>query len=41
MSDTFSLYDLRVTVAEIGGRSVCGMSVGDGSICATAANSCC
>ena len=29
MSDTFSLYDLRVTVAEIRGRSVCGMSVGD------------
>jgi len=23
------LYDLRVTVAEIGGRSVCGLSVGD------------
>ena len=29
MSDTFSLYDLRVTVVEIRGRSVCGMSVGD------------
>ena len=29
MSHTFSLYDLRVTVAEIGGRSVCGMIVGD------------
>ena len=26
---TFSLYDLRITVAEIRGRSVCGMSVGD------------
>jgi uncharacterized repeat protein (TIGR04076 family) len=23
------LYDLRVTVEEIGGRSVCGLSVGD------------
>jgi uncharacterized repeat protein (TIGR04076 family) len=23
------LYDLRVTVAEIGGRPVCGLSVGD------------
>lgn len=30
MSDeTFSLYDLRVTVEEIQGRSVCGMNVGD------------
>lgn len=29
MSDTFTLYDLRVTVAEIRGRSVCGMNVGD------------
>ena len=29
MSKTFSLYDLRVTVTEIKGRSVCGMSVGD------------
>jgi len=28
-NDTFSLYDLRVTVTEIRGRSVCGMSVGD------------
>lgn len=27
--DTFSLYDLRVTVEEIRGRSVCGMEVGD------------
>ena len=25
----FSLYDLRVTVVEIRGRSVCGLSVGD------------
>ena len=25
----FSLYDLRVIVEEIKGRSVCGMSVGD------------
>ena len=30
MSDgTFQLYDLRVTVVEIRGRSVCGLSVGD------------
>ncbi len=29
MTDTFSLYDLRVTVTEIRGRSVCGMNVGD------------
>jgi len=28
-SDSFKLYDLRVTVAEIRGRSVCGLSVGD------------
>lgn len=28
-SDTFKLYDLRVTVVEIRGRSVCGLSVGD------------
>ena len=27
--DTFELYDLRVTVVEIHGRSVCGLSVGD------------
>ena len=26
---TFSLHDLRVTVAEIRGRSVCGLEVGD------------
>jgi uncharacterized repeat protein (TIGR04076 family) len=26
---TFELYDLRVTVVEIKGRSVCGLSVGD------------
>ncbi len=26
---TFDLYDLRVTVVEIRGRSVCGLSVGD------------
>ncbi|HVO70192.1 MAG TPA: TIGR04076 family protein, partial [Aggregatilineaceae bacterium] len=26
---TFDLYDLRVTVAEIQGRSVCGLAVGD------------
>ena len=25
----FDLYDLRVTVAEIKGRSVCGLNVGD------------
>jgi uncharacterized repeat protein (TIGR04076 family) len=31
MSDagTFTLYDLRVTVVEIRGRSVCGLRVGD------------
>ena len=29
MSASFSLYDLRVTVEEIRGRSVCGMRVGD------------
>ena len=29
MSDTFDLYDLRVTVVEIQGRSVCGLQVGD------------
>ncbi|TDI35169.1 MAG: TIGR04076 family protein [Acidobacteria bacterium] len=29
MTDTFSLYDLRVTVVEIRGRSVCGMKIGD------------
>lgn len=29
MSAYFALYDLRVTVAEIRGRSVCGMHVGD------------
>ena len=29
MSDTFELYDLRITVVEIHGRSVCGMKVGD------------
>jgi len=28
-ADSFELYDLRVTVVEIKGRSVCGMSVGD------------
>jgi uncharacterized repeat protein (TIGR04076 family) len=28
-SDTFALYDLRITVAEIRGRSVCGLKVGD------------
>jgi len=28
-ASTFQLYDLRVTVAEIGGRSVCGLQVGD------------
>lgn len=27
--DTFSLYDLRVTVVEIRGRSVCGLKIGD------------
>jgi uncharacterized repeat protein (TIGR04076 family) len=29
MSDTFELYDLRVVVERIEGRSVCGMQVGD------------
>lgn len=29
MSDQFELYDLRVTVIEIKGRSVCGLQVGD------------
>ena len=29
MTDTFSLYDLRVTIVEIRGRSVCGMQIGD------------
>ena len=29
MADTFSLYDLRVSVHEIRGRSVCGLEVGD------------
>ena len=28
-SDSFILHDLRVTVAEIRGRSVCGLKVGD------------
>src|SRR3972149_6279563 len=28
-SDSFKLYDLRVTVVEIRGRSVCGLTVGD------------
>lgn len=27
--DRFTLYDLRVTVTEIRGRSVCGLRVGD------------
>ena len=27
--DSFELYDLRVTVHEIQGRSVCGLAVGD------------
>jgi uncharacterized repeat protein (TIGR04076 family) len=27
--DRFTLYDLRVTVTEIRGRSVCGLAVGD------------
>jgi len=26
---SFNLYDLRVTVVSIGGKSVCGMEVGD------------
>lgn len=29
MPQDFELYDLRVTVTEIRGRSVCGMAVGD------------
>lgn len=29
VSDQFELYDLRVTVVEIKGRSVCGLQVGD------------
>ncbi len=29
MSKPFTLYDLRVTVTAIEGRSVCGMAVGD------------
>jgi uncharacterized repeat protein (TIGR04076 family) len=29
MSDDMELYDLRVTVDSIEGRSVCGMAVGD------------
>lgn len=29
MPKPFELYDLRVTVTEIQGRSVCGMAVGD------------
>jgi len=29
MPTPFELYDLRVTVTEIRGRSVCGMQVGD------------
>ncbi len=29
MRETFTLYDLRVTVEEIRGRSVCGLEVGD------------
>lgn len=29
MSQNFELYDLRVTVEAIEGRSVCGMAVGD------------
>ena len=28
-AETFTLYNLRVTVDEIRGRSVCGMKVGD------------
>lgn len=27
--ETFTLYDLRVTVVAIAGRSVCGLAVGD------------
>ncbi len=29
MENTFELYDLRVTVIRIEGRSVCGLAVGD------------
>jgi len=29
MSRNFDIYDLRITVVEIQGRSVCGMQVGD------------
>jgi uncharacterized repeat protein (TIGR04076 family) len=29
MTESFQLYDLRVTVVEIHGRSVCGLKVGD------------
>jgi len=29
VDETFTLYDLRVTVSEIRGRSVCGLRVGD------------
>lgn len=29
MPNFFELYDLRITVSEIRGESVCGMSVGD------------
>lgn len=29
VEETFALYDLRVTVAQIAGRSVCGLAVGD------------
>ena len=29
MASEFELYDLRVTVDSIGGRSVCGLEVGD------------
>ena len=29
MDERFSLYDLRVTVVAIRGRSVCGLAVGD------------
>lgn len=28
-AERFTLFDIRVTVAEIGGRSVCGLRVGD------------
>ena len=29
MTDTFELFDVRVTVIRIEGRSVCGLTVGD------------